>query len=226
MGEFGIIVPWQQDRRERTDTGGRSATGAASPPADSAMSMVPPTSVSLLRTLAGDSTSSRWDEFYSRYEGVMRAFLRDRFPSLEPDDVIQETMAALVRKMPSYKYLPDRTGHFRNFLVGILKHKAMDALSRRSRESSAREALRNEPRPAASDDDAWRVSAMEVALAQLLADDSVNAMHRTVFRRVALMHEKPNDVAASLGISRANVDAIKKRMIERLSESVAQLTES
>ena len=188
--------------------------------------MVPPTSVSLLRTLAGDSTSSRWDEFYSRYEGVMRAFLRDRFPSLEPDDVIQETMAALVRKMPSYKYLPDRTGHFRNFLVGILKHKAMDALSRRSRESSAREALRNEPRPAASDDDAWRVSAMEVALAQLLADDSVNAMHRTVFRRVALMHEKPNDVAASLGISRANVDAIKKRMIERLSESVAQLTES
>jgi len=190
------------------------------------MPAVPPTSVSLLRTLADDSTSSRWDEFYSRYEGVMRAFLADRFPSLEPDDVIQETMAALVRKMPSYRYLPDRNGHFRNFLVGILKHKAMDALSRRSRESSAREALRKEPRPAASEDDEWRVSAMEVALAQLLADDSVNAMHRTVFRRVALMHEKPSDVASALGISRANVDAIKKRMIERLSESVARLTES
>ena len=190
------------------------------------MPSAPTTSVSLLRTLANDSTSSRWDEFYARYEGVMRAFLGGRFPSLEADDIIQETMTALVRKMPAYRYVPDRNGHFRNFLVGILKHKAMDALSRRSRESSAREALKNEPRPAPAEDNAWRVSAMEVALAQLLADDSVNPMHRTVFRRVALMHEKPNDVAAALGISRANVDAIKKRMIERLSESVARLTES
>lgn len=189
------------------------------------MSSIPPTSVSLLRDISSDPQSERWSELYRRYCEPMFAFARAKFPTLETEDLVQETMAALVERMPGYKYLPDEKGHFRNYLMGILKHKAMDALNRRSREAAARKGLRDEPRPegADADDSEWRAAALEVAIEQLMADKSVNALHRTVFRRVALMRERPEDVAREFGISRGNVDVIKKRLLERLGESVRRL---
>jgi RNA polymerase sigma factor (sigma-70 family) len=194
------------------------------------MGDIPKTSVSLLREIQGDPQSARWVELYMRYSEPMAGFVKSRFPTLEAEDLIQETMAALAERLPGYIYQPDEKGHFRNYLMGILKHKAMDALSRRSREASAREALRKEPRRAATqpgdDDEEWKTSALEVAISQLLADESLNALHRTVFRHVALNRESPEDVAREFGISRGNVDVIKKRMIDRLSEMVARLTAS
>lgn len=195
------------------------------------MSDIPQTSVSLLREISGDPQSARWVELYMRYSEPMTGFIRSRFPTLEAEDLIQETMAALAERLPGYTYQPDEKGHFRNYLMGILKHKAMDALSRRSREASAREALRKEPRrsaqqPGEAEEEEWKSAALEVAISQLLADESVNALHRTVFRHVALMRESPESVAQEFGISRGNVDVIKKRMIDRLSEMVGRLTAS
>ncbi len=187
------------------------------------MSTVPRTSVSLIRSLADDPQSARWTELYARYEESMRAFLRENYPTLEADDVIQETMIALAKRLPNYRYLPDEKGHFRNYLTGILKHKAMDAVARRTREAAVREDLRTQPREKAEADSDWRAEALEVAIAQLLADDSINPLHRTVFRHVALMRERPDDVAARFGTSRANVDQIKRRLISRLSEMMTSL---
>lgn len=187
------------------------------------MAQIPLTSVSLIRTLADDPQSVRWGELYRLYEAPMRAFLQQRFPSLEADDLIQETMVALAKRLPDYRYTPDEKGHFRNYLMGILKHKAMDQLARRTREAAVRADLQNQPAARALDDDGWKADAVEVAIAQLLADESVNPLHRTVFRHVGLMHEKPEDVAAAFGLTRSNVDQIKKRMIARLSTLVEAL---
>lgn len=163
----------------------------------------------------------------------MRAFLAARFPSVEADDVLQETMIALMRVMPDYHYTPDGNGHFRNYLVGILKHKAEDAIRRQSRESDRRERIRKSaadaPRRAhapgeADDEEGWRLAAMNAALEQMLSDESVNARSREVFRHVALLHEPPAEVAAAFGISRANVDQIKRRLVLRLSELVKTMT--
>lgn len=187
------------------------------------MAQIPLTSVSLIRTLADDPQSARWAELYRLYEEPMRGFLQQRFPSLEPEDLIQETMVALAKRLPDYHYTPDEKGHFRNYLMGILKHKAMDALARRSREAAVQEDLRAQPPERPVEDDTWKSDALEVAIAQLLADDSINALHRTVFRHVALMHERPEDVATQFGITRGNVDQIKKRLIGRLSTLVNAL---
>ena len=70
----------------------------------------------------------------------------------------------------------------------------------------------------------WRLAAMNAALEQLLSDESVNARSREVFRHVALLHEPPAEVAAAFGISRANVDTIKRRLVQRLSELVKAMT--
>ena len=199
------------------------------------MAQVPKTSVSLLKDLASGTESARWAEFVRMYEEPMRSFLAARFPSVEADDVLQETMIALMRVMPGYHYTPDSGGHFRNYLAGILKHKAEDAIRRRERESGRRERMRRSAADAPRDDgiaarerteeDEWRLAAMNAALEQLLSDESVNARSREVFRHVALLHEPPAEVAAAFGISRANVDTIKRRLVLRLSELVRSMTD-
>ncbi len=94
------------------------------------MADAPATSITLLKGLASGADSVRWTEFYRAYEASMRSFLQSRFPNVDADDVIQETMLALTRCMPDYHYTPDDGGHFRSYLMGILKHKANDAIRR------------------------------------------------------------------------------------------------
>ena len=102
------------------------------------MSQIPVTSTTLLREISGDALHARWGEFVARYRPMMEAFLRERFPRLEADDIVQETLAALVPVLPRHRYVPDETGHFRNYLTGILRNKALKHCARRVRESAAR----------------------------------------------------------------------------------------
>jgi len=89
---------------------------------------IPTTSTTLLRDIAKDAQHIRWDEFVARYRPMMEAFLHERFPSVEADDIIQETLIALCRILPSYRYAPDEKGHFHNYLTGILRNKALRQL--------------------------------------------------------------------------------------------------
>ena len=190
------------------------------------MANAPVTSITLLKSLASGTDNARWAEFFRIYEQPMRSFLSARFPSVDADDAIQETMVALMRRMPDYHYTPDSNGHFHNYLSGILKHKAEDALRREARESGKRDRLKERGAADAprEDPDDWKLAAMNAALEQLLSDESVNARAREVFRHVALMHEPPAEVAAAFGISRTNVDQIKRRMVQRLSVLVSSMT--
>ncbi len=194
------------------------------------MANAPVTSITLLKGLASGTDNARWAEFFRIYEQPMRSFLKARFPSVDVDDAIQETMVALMRRMPDYHYTPDRNGHFRNYLTGILKHKAEDAVRREARESGKRDRLAGQSLPPrdhadmSGEPEDWKLAAMNAALEQLLSDESVNARAREVFRHVALMHESPAEVAEAFGISRANVDQIKRRMVQRLSALVSAMT--
>ena len=76
---------------------------------------------------------------------------------------------------------------------------------------------------AGSDEKAWRESLLEIALQQLLVDNSIHERTRIVFARVAVNGEKPDDVAAAFGIERNAVDQMKSRMMARLKELVAAL---
>ena len=194
------------------------------------MSTIPPTSVSLLKAISDGTASARWTDFYHRYEPAMRGFLHERFPSVEAEDVIQEVLLALTRAMPNYHYTPDGNGHFRNWLMGIVKHKALDAINRAKRISDIKTDIakwgnQQSVEPAIlAEDDSWMHSTMEAAMDQVMSDESITARTREVFRHVALMHELPEDVARQFGISRNNVDQIKKRMISKLATLVSAMT--
>ena len=246
------------------------------------MAKIPTTSTTLLRDVASDSQHARWTEFATRYRPMMEAYLRERFPSVDADDVIQETLVAVWAVLPSYRYAPDEKGHFHNYLTGILRNKALRQLGANRRQAEIAEKVRegvpsdgrarspvsperSEPRKRslevcapsstsstgradaplpghplrgqpsaggyprmlpgimADDEQSWRETLVEIALRQLMNDESILSRTRQVFLRVAVNGEKPDDVAAAFGIERNAVDQIKKRMMPRLQKIVADL---
>ena len=190
---------------------------------------------------------------------MMEAFMRERFPSLDADDVIQETLVAVWAALPSYRYAPDEKGHFHNYLTGILRNKAFRQLHKEQRQAEIADEMRrsrgdapqclanggrvrspvsperSEPRKRwlqgcapqgatqGDDEQSWRATLVEIALRQLMNDESIQSRTRQVFLRVAVNGEKPDDVAAAFGIERNAVDQIKNRMMQRLRKIVAAL---
>ena len=114
------------------------------------MAEIPTTSTTLLRDLAQDSQHARWGEFVTRYRPMMEAFMCERFPGVETDDIIQETLIALCKVLPSYRYEPDEKGHFHNYLTGILRNKALAALRKQRQQTDLVDEMRRDGRAVAS----------------------------------------------------------------------------
>ena len=188
------------------------------------MGLIPETSTTLLKDIAQDAQHVRWGEFVARYRPMMEAFMHERFPSIEADDIIQETLVALCRALPSYRYAPDEKGHFRNYLTGILRNKALRALRQERRQAEL--AMLGGTRSGASDDIAdqsWREAIFEIALRQFLADESVADRTKRIFERTAMNGESPESVAAAFKMTRHAVDQAKSRAMARLREIVKGL---
>ena len=153
--------------------------------------------------------------------------MHERFPSLDADDIIQETLVALCGILPNYAYDPDEKGHFRNYLTGILRNKALRVLRNRERDEALRAdyadagGTRSCATPAA--DQSYRESIFELAMSRFLADDSVADRTKRIFERTALNGESPEAVAASFKMARHAVDQAKSRAMSRLREIVKGL---
>ena len=187
---------------------------------------VPVTSVSLLKVLGEDAQSPRWTEFAKKYASTIDGFLFKYFPTVDAAEVVNDTLLALVEKLPLYEYDPDANGHFRNYLIGIVRFKAIEQLKKRSRDAAHKEVLESkakfeweyEKQSYSADLRDWRKEAYEAALAQFMADKSISPRDKEIFRRVALKGESPESVAEVFGIKRNNVDQIKARMTAKLKE--------
>ena len=188
---------------------------------------VPDTSTTLLRDVA-DSQHARWAVFYSRYRPMMRTYLRARFPSVDADDVIQETFSALAKLLPDYTYDPKKKGSFHNFLTGVMRNKALCALDSRNREMSIEDRMRiavavdgKSVQEQTYED--WREEVFEVALQQILSDSSIHDRTKQAFVRTAIRGESPDAVAESLGVPRNTVNKMKSRMLAALRDLVEKL---
>lgn len=193
------------------------------------MGRIPKTSTTLLKQIAGAAEHPRWAEFVAKYRPMLEGFMHERFPGLEADDLIQETLLALMDALPGYVEAAEGKGAFHNFLTGVLRHKAQTALRSQGRRKKLerRHAKDVAESVSAAGKDAeeaeWRETVYAAALEQLLADPSVNARHKQMFVRTALLGEKPADVAASLLSTHDAVEQAKRRLTARLRELVERL---
>ena len=108
---------------------------------ESIVAETPTTSTTLLGDIASGADNARWGEFFSRYEPMMKAYLQSRFPGLEADDIVQETLVALTKVLPQYHYNKEERGCFHNYLTGIVRRKALDALVKLQRQNEIKASL-------------------------------------------------------------------------------------
>ena len=189
---------------------------------------IPETSTTLLRQLAADSQHARWTEFVGRYQPMMMEYLRLHFPKLEAEDIVSETFIALVDILRNYRYDPDETGRFHNYLTGILKHKALYRRRVAERHEKCLAAFEDSARrvddsSSAKEEREWKETVFAIAVRQLMSDETIQERTKQVFLRVAINHESPDAVADSFGIKRNAVDQMKSRMMTKLREIVESL---
>jgi len=189
--------------------------------------MIPETSTTLLKDIS-DSSNARWPEFVSRYRQMMVSYLKTHFPAVDADDIVQETLIALAKALPRYRYDPDETGRFRNYLTGILRNRALKSCERADRDRAFMSNLRDgavllPETPTEKDVAAWRESLLEIATRQLFADEQIPDKSKQMFQRLTVDGASAEEVAAAYGTSRNNVDKTKSRMMARLREIVRKL---
>lgn len=188
----------------------------------------PSTSRKLLAAIGSGPGATRWTEFFHAYTPGLRDYATRHFPSLEADDLIQDTFLVLVKRLKTYQYDPKAKGAFHNYLTGILRFLAIDRLRNKDRETASRKRLADDPTAQSHSEapfsvDDWKKSAYEIALRRFLADPRVQSQTKEIFRRVAIRGEKPETVAKNFGLTRNAVDQIKDRTIRRLKVLVAEL---
>ena len=167
------------------------------------------TSKSLIKVLGKDAVSPRWTEFADKYALLIDGFLGKYFPTVDAAEVVNETLIALVEKLPLYQYDPDEKGHFRNYLLGIVRYKAIEQLKRRKRYDELKQHVK---------DQAFEWTCQARSYKADLSDWQKDAYEAALQRR----GEKPEDVASVFGIMRNNVDQIMARTREKLKKLALQ----
>ena len=186
------------------------------------------TSTTLLRDISGDPQHPRWEDFVSRYREYMVEIVRAQFPDIDVEDVVQETLIALARVLPSYHYAPDEKGRFRNYLVGIVLNKARYAQRCGEKERGRMAALRavsEKPRPAEEEETAWRWQLYEMAIHEFLANPLVTDWTKQIFVRLAVNGESPDEVAKAFQTNRHRIDQTKSRALGTIRKLVESLRE-
>ena len=156
---------------------------------------------------------------------MMEVYMRERFPSVEEDEAIAETLIALVDVFGNYRYDPEETGRFHNYLTGILRHKALRLCKQAERRRDLH--LRVTAEAVVTSDDSeeenYRKSLFDIAVRQFFDDETIAPRTKEIFRRTAIKGESPELVAKSFMMERHAVDQIKSRSIAKLRTIIEAL---
>jgi len=178
------------------------------------------THISLLERLGDSQDASAWREFHDRYAALIIGFARRR--NLQPadcDDVAQNVLLTLSRKMPEFQYDPAK-GKFRSYLKTIALHAIFKKQHERHGEVHL-EYLQDATRAAAEDetiDEAWEAEWRQyhVRLGMRAVAAEFNDADRRAFQQYALDGRDASEVAEALSMSVDQVYQAKSRIMRRL----------
>ncbi len=178
-----------------------------------------------------------WAEFVGRYRGLVHGLAAKA--GLGPDeaeDVVQDTLVAIARKMPGFVYQPERCS-FQGWIRHVAACRIIDRIRRRKTdpcEGGAREeamtegtllgALADEREAEAREagwEEEWRRHVLAQAMDQL--ELRVKPEHFQIFRLVVLRDLPPAQVAKTVGVLVAQVYLVRHRLTRMLQEEVRRL---
>src|SRR5436305_15266540 len=91
-----------------------------------------PTRVTLLHRLKNWQDDSSWQEFFDTYWKLIYGVARQAgLADAEAQDIVQETLVAVARHMPKFKYDPG-IGSFKTWLLNMTRWRIIDHAGRRA----------------------------------------------------------------------------------------------
>lgn len=200
-----------------------------------------PTRESLLSRLrdAGDDRS--WREFFDRYWQLIFGLAKRRGLSHdEAQEALQETLIALAKTMPQFRYDPAKCS-FKSWLRHLAEKKIADQFRRRDRrgplvsldaefegEANLADMIADAaaPPPDEAWDRAWEENLLRLALDRVR--DRANPLHFQVFHRIVAQGFPASEVAHTLEMSlpqvylaRHRVAALVKKELRSLQKQLA-----
>jgi RNA polymerase sigma-70 factor (ECF subfamily) len=95
-----------------------------------------PTRASLLHRLKNWRDQASWQQFFDTYwRLIYDVARRSNLSDSEAQDVVQETMLAVAKHMPSFQYNP-AIGQFKSWLLNLTRWRIIDQLRKRGRTAS------------------------------------------------------------------------------------------
>jgi len=193
----------------------------------------------LLSRLRNLDDQESWRTFFDLYWRLLyNVARRSGLDDASAQEIVQETVIAVARHMPGFRYDPAR-GTFRQWLLRITRRRIVDHLRRVYRQPPkadvAPESLdEDEEHIAAITDQSasvieaawneeWERTTFEAALARVRAE--VNPRHFQVFDYCVLKDWPASKVAATLGLNAAQVYLAKHRVAQAMKRAVREINE-
>jgi RNA polymerase sigma factor (sigma-70 family) len=193
-----------------------------------------PTRASLLARLKNLEDHDSWQNFFDTYWKLIYGVCTKRglSPS-EAEDVVQETMCAIVKHMPNFSY--DRNlGSFKSWLLNMVRWRIADQYRKRAvvknmpRQSSANDTKAIEEFPDLETqqlqsiwDKEWEQALLEAAIVKTRR--TINPKKLQIFDLVVRQQVPPNDVAKTFNISVNQVYLVKHRVTQQIKVEVERL---
>jgi len=211
------------------------ANALAAPPHDDTLI---PTRASLLARLKDWDDSRSWGEFYEAYwRLVYGRARRAELSEQEAQEVLQETLIAVAKKMGDFKYDP-AVSKFKTWLYQIVSRRIADQYRRRKRASAVVEPFPDEDggtsrlegiadAGSVEPDAAWEAE-WEQNLVGAAADrvkKQVNLEHFQIYEYHVLQEHSAAQTAKHLQTSQAKVYWVKHRVGAKLRQELERLRE-
>lgn len=177
-----------------------------------------PTRRSLVSRLRNWEDNASWQEFFDTYWKLIYAVaLKSGLSNTEAEDVVQETVLSIAKKMPSFVYDPARCS-FKGWLMHVTRLRIIDQLRKRHPEASPLQSNGDEtgisdplervpdPRGAALEevwDEEWEQNLMRAALEGV--KNKAKAEQYQIFYMQMVQKISALEVARMLGMSLGKV---------------------
>jgi RNA polymerase sigma-70 factor (ECF subfamily) len=186
-----------------------------------------------LERLCLQSDAAAWRRLVDVYTPLIRRWLqRCGVPAGDVDDLVQEVLGVVVKKMPEFR-LADRPGAFRHWLRTIAVHKTRDfwrsrrTIPQAGGDRDAARRLEELEDPNSGPNRFWDQEHDQVVAARLmeLIQPEFTLSTWQAFRRQVIDGVKAATVAVELGISPNAALIAKSRVLRRLREEIQGLTD-
>jgi len=190
---------------------------------------------SLIDRLKNHGDSESWEEFFNIYWKLIYSYaMRSKLNDSEAQEVVQETVIAVSKQMPDFKY--DRSkGSFKSWLLHLTSWRIADQYRKRQHEAAVMQPLDDSsgetplintiPDPVNLNDaiwnEEWERNLIESALQQLKA--RVKPKQYQIFDLYVLKGWPIGKVTATLGVNFGQVYLAKHRLNSLLRKEIRAL---